>query len=183
MTFIGLKKSECESFVEDGILYHICAGNITQGLDMPVELLQLRKEELKNDHEAQISLNNLFVIGTNERLLQFCKCRYGGYDKTPDTTTNNNNNTPDYWNCGYRGKCKEEFNLCRPVMAANGRLFRAEIEVIKLIAQDLADKQIADILKVSNNTIHTHRYNITKKIGCNSKNGIVAFAYEKGITL
>ncbi len=177
---IGIKQYECESFMVGDQLYHLCSGILTTDLNMPAHILNLRIKEMEHDSDAQHSLNQMEITDKDARLLQFCKCRYGGYDNIPDTVMYQSN-TPDYWNCGKRGLCKEEFSLCRPIMAPNGRLFRKEIEVVKLIALDLADKQIAEKMEVSENTIHSHRYNITKKIGCSSKNGIVAFAYEKGI--
>ncbi len=180
MNILGITNGECEHFVKDNQLITICNGKIYYDLEMPKLIFDLRKKELRNDIDAQQSLYRMEVTELNEMILQFCKCRYGGYDDTADTIIHKKS-TPDYWNCGKRGVCKKEFCLCRPVITENGQLSRKEIEVIKLIAQDLADKQIAEILQVGENTIHTHRYHITKKIGCSSKNGIVAFAYEKGI--
>jgi len=181
MKVLGIRQGECESWVEGDQLFHLCNGKISCDLDMPPFILDLRRKELKNDDDANDSIDRMGIFLTDdERLLQFCKCRYGGYDDVPDTIVHQNT-TPDYWNCGKRGSCNEEFSLCKPIVTANGKLSRSEIVIIKLIAQDLADKQIADKLQVTENTIHTHRYNITKKIGCSSKNGIVAFAYEKGI--
>jgi len=180
MTVLGITNGECEQFINGNKLVTICSGQIYYDLDMPDMIRNLRLEELSNDMNAQASLKHMGISDIDERLLQFCKCRFGGYDDKPDTVLHIENN-PDYWNCGKRGICKEEFSLCRPIIAFNGQMTRTEIEIIKLIAQDLADKQIAYILEVSENTIHTHRYNITKKIGCSSKNGIVAFAYENGI--
>lgn len=180
MNIQGIERGSCEHFVKDDRLITICEGKIYYDLDMPEFILKLRQKELNNDVEAKDSLNYMGILGNDERLLQFIKCRFGGYDNLPDSIMYRSNNA-DYWSCGKRGSCKAEFCLCSPIITEHGRLSRTEIEVIKLIAKDLADKQIADKLEVSENTIHTHRYNITKKIGCNSKNGIVAFAYEKGI--
>ncbi|MEI6823727.1 MAG: LuxR C-terminal-related transcriptional regulator [Bacteroidota bacterium] len=181
MTIVkGFGIGEFESFVENGRLTHICEGNVTYDLDIPSFFLKLRKKELLHDTEANHSLDRMKIFDEDQRLIQFMKCRYGGYDDTPDTVQYKNT-TPDYWNCGNRGKCSEEFCLCAPVKTKKGDLTKTEINIIKLIAQDLADKEIADRLGSSEFTIHSHRYNITKKIGCSSKNGIVVFAYEKGI--
>lgn len=180
MTIQGIESGSCEHFVKSNRLVTICSGQIYYDMDMPDMVKNLRQKELANDPEAQAALNQMDIFGKDERLLQFCKCRYGGNDDMPDTILHKSN-IPDYWNCGKRGNCKAEFCLCRPILAEHGQLSRTEIKIIKLIAQDLADKQIAEKMELSENTIHSHRYNITKKIGCSSKNGIVAFAYEKGI--
>ena len=180
MTIQGIENGSCEHFVKDGRLVTICNGAVYYDFDIPDFIINLREKELKNDVEAQAALNQMNIFGKEERLIQFCKCRYGGNDDAADTIQYKGS-TPDYWNCGKRGLCKAEFCLCSPIMAEHGQLSRTEIKIIKLIAQDLADKQIAEKMELCENTIHSHRYNITKKIGCSSKNGIVAFAYEKGI--
>lgn len=180
---VGIDKYECEHYVDkQNRLVTIYSGVVYFDLDMPDIIYQLRKKELRDDVDAQHSLYRMGIFDIQQMVLQFCKCRYGGYDSTPDTLVHGTSGSkPDYWNCGKRGNCKEEFCLCRPIITENGKLSPAEIRVLKLIAEDLADKQIADILQVTENTIHTQRYSLTKKIGCASKNGLVAFAYENGI--
>lgn len=179
-TVQGMGHGEFESFVQNGRLVHICNGEISYDLDMPAFLWDIRKKELLHDTDANYSLDSMGILGEDERLTQFLMCRYGGYDNKPDTQQYEKT-TPDYWNCGKRGECAEEFCLCAPIKCKNGDLSKCEVHVIKHISQDLANKEIADKLGCSEHTVHSHIYNITKKIGCSSKNGIVAFAYEKGI--
>lgn len=106
-------------------------------------------------------------------------CRYGGFDDKADISKHTH--TTEYYDCGERGRCPVEGKLCKHVQAENGCLTPREIDVIKLIAQDLADKQIADMLNISVNTANQHRVNIKQKIGCNTKVGICRFAVEKRI--
>ena len=134
---------------------------------------------LDSDLIAQVSLDQLGIIDDKERLHKFSICRFGGFDDKADIT--NSNHTNEYYDCGFRGKCPVEGKLCRHVSTANGYLTPREIDVIKLIASDLADKQIADKLNISINTANQHRVNIQKKIGCSSKVGICRFAIEKRI--
>ncbi|MCC5918995.1 MAG: response regulator transcription factor [Cryomorphaceae bacterium] len=56
-----------------------------------------------------------------------------------------------------------------------------EREIVKLIAEDLSNKQIAQHLFISERTVETHRKNILKKTGTNTAVGLLKFAYANGI--
>lgn len=56
-----------------------------------------------------------------------------------------------------------------------------EIEIIKLIAQGLINKEIADRLFLSTHTVNTHRKNIMQKLNINNTAGIVLFAVKEKI--
>jgi two-component system nitrate/nitrite response regulator NarL len=60
-------------------------------------------------------------------------------------------------------------------------LTNREIEIIRLIAKDLGNKQIADQLFISERTIETHRKNILRKTNTQSAVGLLKFAYENKI--
>ena len=51
-----------------------------------------------------------------------------------------------------------------------------EIEVLKLLASGLANKEIADQLNISINTVITHRKNISQKTGIKSISGLTIYA-------
>lgn len=180
MSYPGFSEKNCESFVNDGVLTHVCESKVYYGLDLPTEMLDKYKSELADDKTAQHGLRKMGCVGKEETLLQFIICRFGGNDQQSDL--NHNASTPDYYNCGRRGACKQEFIVCRPVLSVTGeKLSRCEIAVIKLIAEDLTDESIANKLCVSTNTIKSHRANITSKLDVKSKNGIVRFAIENKI--
>lgn len=54
-----------------------------------------------------------------------------------------------------------------------------EIEVLKLLASGLANKEIADKLNISINTVITHRKNISQKTGIKSVSGLTIYAMVK----
>lgn len=60
-------------------------------------------------------------------------------------------------------------------------LSHREIEIIKLIADGLSSKIIADQLSISSRTVETHRDNIYKKLNIKGVAGIIRFAFENGI--
>lgn len=58
------------------------------------------------------------------------------------------------------------------------KLSEREIEIIKLIADGLSSKAIAEQLFISPRTADTHRDNISKKLGIKGAAGIIRFAFE-----
>lgn len=58
-----------------------------------------------------------------------------------------------------------------------------ELDIIKLIANDMSTRNIADKLFVSVRTIDAHRYNMVTKFRTNSIVGVVAWAFRNGIVL
>lgn len=57
-------------------------------------------------------------------------------------------------------------------------LTRRELEILKLIAKEYSNAEIADKLYISERTVETHRKNIFRKTGCNSVVGVVNYAHD-----
>lgn len=57
-------------------------------------------------------------------------------------------------------------------------LTEREIEIVKLIAQEYSNKQIADLLFISERTVESHRKNIFRKAGAHSVVGVMKYALE-----
>jgi DNA-binding NarL/FixJ family response regulator len=55
-----------------------------------------------------------------------------------------------------------------------------EIEVLKLIAQEFSNSEIAEKLYISIRTVDTHRRNLLEKLGAKNTAGLVRFAIQKG---
>jgi DNA-binding CsgD family transcriptional regulator len=68
----------------------------------------------------------------------------------------------------------------RPSSAA-GPLTDREIEVLRLVAQGLGDKEIADRLNLSGHTVHRHISNIRTKLGLPSRAAAVAWAAQNRV--
>lgn len=60
-------------------------------------------------------------------------------------------------------------------------LSQRETDVLRLIASGLINKEIADRLNISINTVLTHRKNITSKLGIKSVSGLSFYAMMNGI--
>jgi DNA-binding NarL/FixJ family response regulator len=70
-------------------------------------------------------------------------------------------------------------NLENPLhnqLAQNETLSEREIEVLKLLVNGNANKEIADKLNISINTVITHRKNISQKTGIKSVSGLTIYA-------
>lgn len=60
-------------------------------------------------------------------------------------------------------------------------LSKREIEVLQLIVRGCLNKEIADKLNISINTVLTHRKNITSKLGIKSVSGLSVYAMMNGL--
>ncbi|MVM41940.1 response regulator [Spirosoma sp. HMF3257] len=56
-----------------------------------------------------------------------------------------------------------------------------EIEIIKLVAQELSTNAIAEKLFISPGTVETHRHNILRKLGVKNSIGIIKYAVKHGL--
>lgn len=55
-----------------------------------------------------------------------------------------------------------------------------EVEVLKLVAQGFINKEIADRLNISLNTVLSHRKNITSKLGIKTVSGLIFYCINHG---
>lgn len=137
---------------------------------------------MEADKKAMLALELLGITDKDEQIEKFAFCKNGGFDDKADFTADGKHH-PEYFDCPLRENCNPQAqrHLCGAIKVENGYLFPAEIRVIKLIAQDLADKEIADKLNIKYSTATKHRSNILKKIGAAGKPGIAIFAIQNGI--
>jgi DNA-binding NarL/FixJ family response regulator len=56
-----------------------------------------------------------------------------------------------------------------------------EVEILKLVAMGLANKQIAYRLKVSEKTVRNHISNMYEKLGIQGRSQAVIYAAKKGL--
>ena len=67
-----------------------------------------------------------------------------------------------------------------PFMAGNeGKLTNRETEILRMVAEGLTSKQIADKLFLSVTTVNRHRTNIMKKTNIHDAVGLVKYAIRK----
>jgi DNA-binding CsgD family transcriptional regulator len=68
-----------------------------------------------------------------------------------------------------------------PPAAADSTLTAREREVLSLVADGLADAEIAARLYLSPHTVHRHLANIRTKLGLSSRAAVAAYAVRRGI--
>lgn len=56
-----------------------------------------------------------------------------------------------------------------------------EKDIVRLLCQELTNKEIGDRLGLSERTVENHRYRILEKLNLKSTIGLVRYAYESGI--
>jgi DNA-binding NarL/FixJ family response regulator len=56
-----------------------------------------------------------------------------------------------------------------------------ELEVVKLIAEAHTNKEIADVLKLSEKTVESHRANVLAKLGMRDRVELVRYAIRRGL--
>lgn len=61
------------------------------------------------------------------------------------------------------------------------QLTEREIEIIRLIAEGLTNKQIGEKLFISHRTVDTHRTNLMKKLDTSNVAGLIRFAFKNNI--
>jgi DNA-binding CsgD family transcriptional regulator len=142
-------------------------GEVKRFDQFPLAVLARLRDEIETDQKVEEALKELAGTGINA-IRQFVRCRYGAYNNQGDLV--DGNLASEYVDCEKRGNCPHEGVICRSELTAR------EIEVTRLIANDLADKQIADRLQISPFTVANHRVNIERKLGLASKLGVVRFA-------
>jgi len=65
--------------------------------------------------------------------------------------------------------------------SGSGELTQRELEVVKLIAEAHTNKQIAQILSVSEKTVESHRGNVLSKLGMRDRVELVRYAIRRGL--
>lgn len=150
--------------------------------EWPAKVKLQIQDQLESDKAAMVAMDILGITDESLRIKKFAYCRNGGFDCKSDYTPAGEHNA-EYFDCPNRANCdaKVQKMLCHCLPAPNGVLSPREIEVIKLICDDLSDKLIADKMGIAFDTAKNHRRNIEQKIGAYSKSGVVRFAFENGI--
>jgi DNA-binding NarL/FixJ family response regulator len=79
-------------------------------------------------------------------------------------------------------KTSDEVNAESDLISCDGlKISQREADIIRLVAQGLTNKEIADKLFLSAHTVTTHRKNIMAKLGVNNTAGLVMFAIKNQI--
>jgi len=78
-------------------------------------------------------------------------------------------------------QCRDAFSRKERLAKKTGRLTSREAEVLQLIAEGRANKQIASELGISIKTVEKHRQQVMNKLGIHDVAGLTRHAIAKGI--
>lgn len=149
---------------------------------IPESIIEIVETDLVNNPNAIKGMTEKMDLHTREEMLrQYILCNFGGFDNEPDITADGKILHTEYFDCGRRGLCALEGKLCPAIKVENGHLTKRELEVVKLTGQGKANCEIADALKISEETVKSHVQNILQKCGFASKLEIAAFAVRKNL--
>ncbi|MDX3913810.1 MAG: LuxR C-terminal-related transcriptional regulator [Pseudosphingobacterium sp.] len=175
----GLTDKGVEFFVKEQQIYCIHDEKIFKYQDIPQYILDIIDADMVKQPEAMRALNDWDLTTIEEMRKQYIFCRFGGFDTDPDISENGTVDHTEYFDCGRRGRCKQEGKLCSAIKVANGHLTKQEINVMKCIARGCTYEQCADELNISTNTVSSHIQNIKEKTGFVSIAEISGFAHNK----
>lgn len=106
-------------------------------------------------------------------VVRFIRCNFSALDNIPDIDSNLHCSFEPI-NCPLRGECRYDHIICCPEF--DHQLSPAEIRVLELVYEGLTEEEIADCLRLSPLTIHTHVRNAYSRLGLHSKAEFIKYA-------
>ena len=176
----GITDDHIEFFANGDQLFALMQGEMVKSQDWPAELIQSIEDDMALNPKAVEALVEADIVGREESIVQYIKCRFSALDNEPDMI-NGKLQSPEYTDCSLRGSCPYEGRLCALLKAPHGTLTHREIEVLRLIPEGLVDKEIADQLGISPLTVAVFMRNIREKTGAKNKAELVRFAFLKNL--
>lgn len=71
--------------------------------------------------------------------------------------------------------------LAKRAATCNSPLTRQEIRVLQLIAEGNSNKEVAEVLHISTNTVHAHRNSLMRKLDLHKQSELIRYAIREGI--
>jgi DNA-binding CsgD family transcriptional regulator len=161
-----------------GILRAVYQGKTFDFWDLPMRIIQAISLRFQKDRDAAKTFPD--EMPWSEKLEKFATCNLGGFDNVPDFDRDGNIRF-EYWDCGMRGKCPHEFKRCKPDCIIKTHLSKREVEIVKLTAQGLQNKEIADKLNIAESTVPTHETNIRAKLNLSNRSEVTRWAINNNL--
>jgi DNA-binding CsgD family transcriptional regulator len=133
-------------------------------------------EQLIND---DIALSDLKHLPYEEATEKYAFCIYGAADHIEDFNENGQLNKSDNFICSENCRCLKWRS--KSINIDGNTLTPREIQIVTLMASDLADKQIAAQLEICESTLNTHKQNLFEKASVKSKSGLITKAINQKI--
>jgi DNA-binding CsgD family transcriptional regulator len=176
----GTLDANFEFFEKDSEVFYLNLGQTHRFSELDVFYLDLLRDDLEAHPKALKAMEQNGIVDPVAQLKKWAICNFGDFDLKADMTEEGIL-IREHVHCSSRGCCAFEGIICQPILTDNGTITPREMQIIKLITRDMLDKQIADNLGICNATVAVHITHIEHKIGCHSKAGITAFAFQNHI--
>lgn len=133
-------------------------------------------ERLLNDERAMKDLRHL---PQTEAIEHYAFCIFGAADSKPDFSEDGVLQQADNFICSDNCVC---LNWSSKKITIDGEVLTPrQLQIVKLLATDLCDKQIADKLGISLSTLDSHKKTLFDKCNVASKTGLVIKLIEQKI--
>lgn len=176
---VGFESDEFEAFRVDkfrAMAVYNC--KLIDYTSSPTSIREFFQVELIKDKAAVKFLQSQNLQG-DEIEEAFVSCRYGNYDSIPDLFNGAlKHDCPD---CGIEDTCKGFNVVCKVPDLPGGKITGRELQVIKLVAKGLVDKEIADQLGSAVDTVRTQLQRIRQKMEVNNRVEIAIWANKHNI--
>lgn len=173
---IGDKRTEIFGDRQTKKTFFVSNGQTYRFKELSPEKKALIFQQFMSDENAFEDLKHL---SPEEALEKYSFCIYGAADHEADFNEDGKLNKSDNFICSSNCKCLKW--KTKSIKIDDNPLTVREIEIVNLMASDLADKQIAQKLKITASTLSTHKQNLFEKANVKSKSGLITKAINQKI--
>lgn len=173
---IGDKSTEIFGCKETKKTFFITNGQTSNFKELNGSMKAQIFSELLND---DVAMDDLKHLPQEEAIEKYAFCNYGAADHEPDFGENGDLKNSDNFLCSSNCMCLKWKS--KKIKVDGQPLTRREIQIVTMMASDLADKQIASQLGISESTLNTHKHHLFEKASVQSKTGLITKAINQKI--
>mgnify|MGYP003617194259 CR=1 FL=1 len=180
----GMRDGNLEIFFleEEDELKAIKNGTIKDFDELENYETQFIAEIIDSDKKLKSVLDHWWPDDFNKQIRQVAKCRFGGLNHIPDVTSCGSVNH-DYINCSFRGNCRGENIVCKPIEFNGQTLSHIEVKAIQLLSTDMKNTVICQELRMAEGTFQVFRTRLYLKLGnINTKQELTRIGVQLGIS-
>lgn len=158
----GLNDMSFEIYKRTNQIYALNNGVTIHYNEFPEELLGLIDAIIAINPKARKAMSFIGITDADEQRMQFISCNMANFDFTADVNESLTEFTTEYVECHIRNTCPVQGKLCGAVKSVNGQLSIRQLQIMGMIRNGMFDKEIADALFISQETVKTTKRNIQK---------------------
>lgn len=167
--FFGIRETKKVIWLQNGCSHYFS--------DLPIDYFMLLKQAYLQDHKAQEFLSQV-APDQSRQIELYTYYMYGSLDGTPDIV---NGHLGPVENFRDKRNCPSLLWQSKQINIGGHTLTPRQITIIDLIAKDLPNKAIADVMGIKLSTYDFHAANLFKAIGVTNKTALLKLAYQHKI--